>query len=69
MDCIANLSWPVVRLESQPMNVFGALFVVVAMGLVLTAGVALLVAGKPLLLLLSGAVFTFMFIKYGCLAH
>lgn len=51
------------------MNVFGAMFVLVAMCLVLTAGVALLVAGKPLLLLASTAVFVFMFIKYGCLAH
>lgn len=51
------------------MNAFGAMLVCVVMGSVLTAGVALLVAGKPLLLLLSGAAFTFLFIKYGCLAH
>lgn len=51
------------------MNAFGAMFVLVVMCLILTAGVSLLVAGKPLLLLVSAAVFVFMFVKYGCLAH
>jgi hypothetical protein len=51
------------------MNVFGAMLLVVVGGLVLSAGVTLLVAGKPWLLLVSGLAFTFMFIKYGCLAH
>jgi hypothetical protein len=69
MGCTVNLSWPAFCLESRPMNVFGAIFVVLVMCAVLSAGVTLLVAGKPLLVLVSGAVFAFMFIKYGCLAH
>lgn len=51
------------------MNFFSALLVSVLMCVVLAAGVVLLVAGKPWLMLGSLLVFTFLFIKYGCLAH
>ena len=51
------------------MNVFGAIAVTLLMAIVLTVGVVKLVAGSPLIILLTGAVFMFLFVKYGCLAH
>lgn len=51
------------------MNFFSALLVTVLMCAILATGVVLLVAGKPWLMIGSLVVFTFLFIKYGCLAH
>jgi len=68
MGCTVNLSWPAFCLESRPMNVlvrfrrFGDV-----RGF--ERGCDLVGRWQTLLVLVSGAVFAFMFIKYGCLAH
>ena len=51
------------------MSFWTSLFVTLLMGAVLSTSVVLLVAGKPLMILVSMVLFLIAFIKWGCLAH
>jgi hypothetical protein len=46
-----------------------AIFTFLLMGAVIGGGILLLLAGKPLLLILGVVAFVVLFAKYGCLTH
>ena len=53
----------------MPMKLALAVFVYGLMALVLSAGILLLLAGKPWLLIISLATFVVAFGKIGCMSH
>ena len=56
-------------IQSRPMKFALAIFTYLAMAAIIGAGILLLVAGKPLLLIIALIAFVVAFGKLGCMTH
>jgi hypothetical protein len=63
------LRLPAKTVKSPAMKLGLAILAYLLMGLVLSAGILLLLAGKPWLLIISLAAFVVAFGKIGCMSH